>query len=80
MITGLSEAQKDAYTYRANFVRRNLSPEQKEEALKDMKQIARRLIDEDGMTQKQAAVELGVARETVRDWVSTSNGGAANTS
>ena len=81
MIKGLSEAQKDAYTYRANFVRRNLSPEQKDEALKDMKQIARRLIDEDGMTQAKTAAELGVARQTVTDWFSaTSNAGDGNTS
>ena len=68
MISGLTEAQKDAYTFRANFARRNLSPDQKAEVLQHMREIADRLIDHDGMTQAEAAVELGVPEGTVAYW------------
>ena len=39
-IRGLSDAEKKAFVYRANFSRRNLSPEQKRAELPAMKAIA----------------------------------------
>jgi ParB-like chromosome segregation protein Spo0J len=82
VIRGLTTAEKEAFVFRCNFARRNLSPDQKRDALKRMKRTAAALRAEDAhkWTQERVAEALGVARETVRDWEgpSTTNGGAAN--
>ena len=79
VVEGLSDAEKEAFTVKCNFVRRNLSPNQKAEVRLTMKYIAGKLA-EDGRSQKDIAAILGVARETVRDWLSEDipNGGSAN--
>lgn len=83
VVKGLTDAEKQAFVFRANFTRRNLSPAQKKEALKKMKAIAKALREENAKkwTQPNVAAALGVARETVRDWftkVGTTTGGSAN--
>ncbi len=82
VIRGLSPAEKQAYVFRSNFARRNLSVTQKSEARRKMKAVAFALRAEDAKRWTQAAVAavLGVARETVRDWFTTreTNGGSAN--
>ena len=70
VIRGLSEPEKEAFVFRANFVRRNLSPDQKKESRKKMKVVAGQL-SELGWTQKRIGDALGVARETVRNWFTT---------
>lgn len=75
VVEGLSDAEKAAFVLRMNFVRRNLSPEQKKEARKRMQTTAIRLREEDAKrwTQKRVAESLGIARETVRDWFGESD-------
>lgn len=70
VIKGLSPAEKEAFVFRCNFVRRNLSPEQKAEARKRMRQTAKSLREEDAKkwTQKRVAETLGVDRTTVSTW------------
>lgn len=70
VIRGLSAAEKEAFVFRANFVRRNLSPSQKDEARRRMKETAKRLREEDAKkwTQKRVAETLGVTRQTVDNW------------
>jgi len=70
VIRGLSDAEKEAFVFRANFTRRNLSPAQKADARRKMKATADRLRKEDAKkwTQKRVAECLGVSRETVRNW------------
>lgn len=70
VVPGLSTAEKEAFVFRANFVRRNLSPAQKDEARRKMKATAFRLRDEDAKkwTQKRVAEVLGVSRSTIEMW------------
>jgi len=76
IVTGLSEASKRAFVIACNLQRRNLSPDQKIELRETQMAIAADLKAE-GQTQNAIAVLLGVARETVRDWL-TPDGGDAN--
>ena len=46
VIEGLSESEKLAFVFNANFARRNLSTSQKNEARKKMKAIAKQLREE----------------------------------
>lgn len=80
-IRGLSDGEKEMFTYRCNFHRRNLSPSQKAVARKHMKATAKALRKQDPKkwTQAKLAAGFGVARETVRDWF-TNNGETANSS
>lgn len=80
VVKGLSESEKQAFTIRANLVRRNLSPEQKRDIQKRQKEIAKRLREEDAKrwTQKRVAEVLGVAESTVRLWENTTNRRAAD--
>jgi len=73
VVEGLSDAEKRAFTIRANLARRNLSPDQKRELLSTQKKIAKELrkADSKRWTQKQVAELLGVARPTVVAWFST---------
>jgi ParB-like chromosome segregation protein Spo0J len=70
VIRGLSAAEKQAFTLRCNFVRRNLSPDQKRDALVKMKAVALALREEDPKkwTQQAVARELGRSRQTVALW------------
>jgi len=72
VIKGLSPAEKQAFVFRTNFVRRNLSPDQKHVALRKMKGVAFALRKEDAKknTQAQVAKLLGVAQPTVASWFS----------
>jgi 16S rRNA G966 N2-methylase RsmD len=87
VVTGLTDAEKEAFVFRSNNARRNLSQAQKKELLKRMKETAVRLKEQDKKhwTDKRIGEALGVARETVRDWfakpkkTNTSIGGSANT-
>ncbi len=80
VIKGLSDGEKEAFVFRANFNRRNLSVEQKQVAREKMKATAESLREEDKRkwTQKRVAEVLGVAQKTVSDWF-TSNIGGDNT-
>lgn len=64
------DAEKRAHVLRSNFVRRNLSPEQKRELAKRQRKVANALRAEDPKknTQKRVATLLGVARNTVSSW------------
>lgn len=70
VVTGLSEGEKMAFTIRANFARRNLSPAQKKGLLKSMKEVAAKLRAENPKrnTQKRIAELLGVSRQSVAEW------------
>ncbi len=72
VITGLTQAEKKAFAYRANFVRRNLSPEQKSALRKQMKEVALEL-NAEGKTQTEIGKLLGVAQQTVGYWLSIPN-------
>ena len=76
IVRGLTDAEKQAFVFRANFARRNLSPDQKREVLGKMKAVAKALRDEDAKknTQKRVATLLGVAQQTVADWLRTNTG------
>ena len=65
--SGLSPAEKKAFTYRANFVRRNLSPDQKSATDKSRKVVYFELRDA-GYTQKDAAAAVGASRSTSANW------------
>lgn len=67
-ISGLSEAQKKAFVIASNLQRRNLSPDQKAELRKKQIEIAKAL-KEGGEAQHQIATRLGVAQQTVSDWL-----------
>jgi hypothetical protein len=71
VVSGLSEGEKMAFTIRANFARRNLSPAQKKGLLKSMKEVAAKLRAEDAKknTQKRIGELLGVSRECVAKWL-----------
>jgi len=75
VVKGLSDAEKQAFTIRANMVRRNLSPAQKAEVLKKQKAIAIRLRDENKKiwTNEKVGAVLGVAESTVSRWLDISN-------
>lgn len=75
VISGLSEGEKEAFVFRANFVRRNLSPTEKAYTLKKMRLTAKKLREENTRkwTQKRIAEELGVSRECVSAWFNRSN-------
>lgn len=70
VVSGLSEEEKQAYTIRANFTRRNLSADQAREIAKTQRDIAFRLRESDAKRWTQAAVGalLGVGRSTVESW------------
>ena len=70
VIKGLTDGEKEAFVFRCNFTRRNLSPSQKTEVRKRMKLTAEKLRAEDKRkwTQAAVAIALGVARQTVTDW------------
>ena len=76
VIPGLSPAEKQAFTLRANFSRRNLSPAQKKAVLARMKQIAFGLRTEDPKknTQRRVAELLGVSRACVSKWFQRARG------
>ena len=64
---GLTAAEKEAFVFRTNFVRRNLSPAQKEEVDRARKATAKKLASE-GKTQAEIGKLLGVSRECVSKW------------
>lgn len=70
VVNGMTQAEKKAFVYRTNMTRRNLSPEQKKEALKNMKKVAKALRGEDHRknTLERVAALLGVDRSTVGKW------------
>lgn len=76
VIAGLSEAEKRAFVFRSNFVRRNLSPEQKAEVRKAMRETAIELKAENPKkwTQQKIATALGVTQQAVGYWLE--NGGS----
>lgn len=78
VVSGLSREEKLAYTIKANLARRNLSLQQKSDVEKKQREIAVGLLAS-GWTQKKVGEALGVARRTVGDWVSATNGGSATT-
>jgi len=80
VVSGKTDAEKLAFAFSMNVgTRRNMSGEQARDYRKKQQTIAVRLRDEDGHTQAKIAALLGVARETVRDWLAPdiSNGGTA---
>ena len=79
VIAGLSPAEKEAFVFRSNLNRRNLSPEAKDELRQKMKTTAEKLRSEDEKkwTQAEVAKALGVGQQTVSDWFRT-NTGAGN--
>lgn len=74
IVRGLTEAEKRAYVYRTNLARRNLSPEQKREVMKGVRETAMMLRAENPRknTQARIAALLGVAQPTVAAWLSDS--------
>jgi len=77
VLDGLSEGEKKAFVISSNNKRRNLTPEQKAENRKRSIEIAKELKSEDPKkwTQAKIAVALGVGRQTIYDWLDTSNAG-----
>ena len=75
VVTGLTDAEKRAYVYQANFARRNLSPDQKRARTKRMKDVALALRKEDPVknTHARIAALLGMGRQTVTDWLPPDN-------
>jgi site-specific DNA-methyltransferase (adenine-specific) len=67
---GMTDAEKEAFVFRCNFNRRNLSPEQKSETRRKMKATAFRLRAGDKKKWTQAAIAraLGVTRQCVEKW------------
>lgn len=79
VLAGLTDAAKKAFVISSNSKRRNLSPEQKAELRAAMIEIAHELAEE-GQTQQQIAVQLGVPRPTVAGWfISNVDPNKANT-
>lgn len=70
VVKGLSDGEKEAFVYRCNFVRRNLSPDQKREVHRRMKETAAKLREEDAKkwTQRAVAEVLGIDQSTVSIW------------
>jgi 16S rRNA G966 N2-methylase RsmD len=79
IIYDLSEDEKIAFVYRSNLARRNLSQEQRGEIRRQMKIIAKRMIDT--KKQEEIAALLGVSQGTISSWLdgNTSNISADNT-
>lgn len=79
VVAGLSELEKQAFVLKLNIARRNMSFEQRNEARKKQREIAKQLRESDPKkwTQQKVADVLGVARRTVADWWDTTNGGSA---
>lgn len=75
VIRGLTDAEKQAFVFRCNFVRRNLSPAQKDEARRKMRDVAKSLREEDAKkwTQAKVATALGIERSTVSRWFDTTS-------
>jgi len=70
VIKGLTETEKFAFVYQANFARRNLSFSQKTDQRKKMKAIAKQLREDNPKknTQKRVARLLGVSQPTISQW------------
>lgn len=80
-LSGLTDLEKRAYVIKANVARRNLSPDQRRELRKAQQQLCRDLKADKKYTQKQLAVMLGVAQQTIVDWLTVrTNTGASTTS
>lgn len=73
-IKGLTDAEKKAYVYQSNLLRRNLTPSQKKAMAKPLKQLAAELRTE-GKTQKQIGDMMGVTRQSVALWLAKKNKG-----
>jgi site-specific DNA-methyltransferase (adenine-specific) len=75
VIRGLTPAEKEAFVFRCNFVRRNLSPDQKAEARRKMKVTASKLRAENPRkwTLKKIGDALGVHLDTVSGWFATNS-------
>lgn len=75
VVRGLTPAEKAAFVLRCNFVRRNLSPDQKAEARRKMKDVAKALREEDAKkwTLKKVAEALGIHLDTVSGWFTTNS-------
>lgn len=70
VLKGMSDAEKQAFVFCANFSRRNLSPSQQKDARKKMKAIAKALKAESkANTQPVIARKLGVSQQTVSAWI-----------
>lgn len=76
IVRGLTTAERKAYVYQANFLRRNLSCDQRKELRKAMQKIAFDLRKEDKVkyTQVQVGKALGVDQATVSRWFGKRNG------
>jgi len=73
-----TDAQCAAYAIRVNLDRRQLSPDQRKELRRTQRKIARQLKGE-GKTQREIAESMGMARQTVADWLDdTPNAGSGN--
>lgn len=72
--------QRQAFVIAVAFRRRNLSPSQKKNLTKKQKKLCKALREQDvkQWTQARLASMLGIPRETVRNWLDTSNGQSAN--
>ena len=69
-ISGMTESEKQAFVFAANFNRRNLSPSQQQDARKKMQAIAKALKKENkSNTQAVIARKLGVSQPTVAGWL-----------
>lgn len=75
IVKGLTTAERKAYVYQANFLRRNLSSDQQREVKAAMKKVAFELRAEDKVkyTQAQVGKALGVDRSTVSLWFGRRN-------
>jgi len=83
VIKGLSEGEKEAFVFRCNNARRNLSQSQQTEVRRKMQATAKRLREENPKhwTQKRVSEVLGVGQQTVSDWFQAgTNTGSGNTS
>lgn len=69
------EVARRAYVLRVNLNRRQLTSEQQKSIRQRQKEIAMEMNEDH--TQQEIGDALGVARETIRDWL-TNNGGPAN--
>jgi len=69
VVSGLSEAEKQAFVIRANMARRNLSPEQKKEVQRAQRKIAFQLKAEQRWTLEEIARLLGVSHVLVHYWL-----------
>lgn len=71
VLKGMSDAEKQAFVFCANFSRRNLSPSQQKDARNKMMAVAKALKAEDkaANTQPVIARKLGVSQATVSGWL-----------